>query len=123
MAKELITAANLDAYIRKDLGKLFITPNRLITAGAKDELRQRGIQLVYGEEPAPVQPAAPCRTSCGTGNSPSAGCGDRAPAGVDTLKRLAAIVAAILREQYGMTDEKEIVTLAVKILKAVKDSI
>lgn len=111
MAKELITVANLDAYIRKDLGKLFITRNRLITAGAKDELRQRGVQLVYGEEPSPVQPAAPCGAACG------------APAGVDTLKRLAAIVVAILREQYGIRDEKEIETIAVKILRIVKDSI
>lgn len=122
MAKELITATNLDAYIRKDLGKLFITPNRLITAGAKDELRQRGVQLVYGPEPAPVQPAAPCPASCGTSGS-SGGCGNSVPAGVDTLKRLAAIVVAILREQYGIRDEKEIETLAIKILKAVKNSI
>lgn len=123
MAKELITVANLDAYIRKDLGKLFITPNRLITAGAKDELRKRGVQLVYGAEPAPAQPAACCPTSCGAGSSPSGGCGEKAPAGVDTLKRLAAIVVAILREQYGIRDEKEIETIAIKILKAVKNSI
>ena len=56
MAKQLITTANLDTYIRKDLGKLFVTPDRLVTAGVKDELRRRGVQLVYGPEPAPVQP-------------------------------------------------------------------
>ncbi|MCH5277380.1 MAG: hypothetical protein J1E80_06045 [Desulfovibrionaceae bacterium] len=117
MAKELITVANLDAYVRKDLGKLFITPNRLITAGAKDELRSRGVQLVYGDEPAPVQPAAPCQGVCGVSRAGSA------PAGVDTLKRLAVIVVAILREQYGIRDEKELESLAVKILKTVRNSL
>lgn len=105
MAKKLITTANLESFIRKDLGKLYVTSDRVLTAGAKDELKHRGIALVYGPEPAPLQPA-PC-----------------APAAPDKLKRAAAIVVAILREQYGMTDESQIQALAVKILKAVKDSI
>ena len=108
MAKQLITTANLDTYIRKDLGKLFVTPDRLVTAGVKDELKRRGVQLVYGPEPAPVQPVC---------------CSAPQADGADKLKRAAAIVVAILREQYGMTDESQIQAVAVKILKAVKDSI
>lgn len=108
MAKKLITTANLDTYIRKDLGKLFVTPDRLVTAGVKDELKRRNVQLVYGQEPAPVQPA--------TLSAPQAD-------GADKLKRAAAIVVAMLREQYGITDESRIQAVAVKVLKAVKDSI
>lgn len=125
MAKELITTANLDAYIRKDHGALFITPGRLITAGAKDELRRRKVRLIYGPEPDPAPPAPPRRDTCGTGcgTGPQAACPDGTPAGVDTLRRLATIVVTILRERYGMTDANEIETLAVKILKAVKASL
>ncbi len=101
MAKKLITTANLEDFIRKDLGKLYVTPERVITAGAKDELRNRGVQVVYGPEPAPLQPLS-------------------AP---ERISRAAALIVSILRDRYGLEDESQIQALAVKILKVVKDNL
>ena len=61
MKKELITVDNVNNYISKQDGKLYVFGNRLLTAGAKDELGRRRVSVVYGPEPvaAPVQaPAA-----------------------------------------------------------------
>ena len=69
MKKELITVDNINNYISKQDGKLYVFGNRLLTAGAKDELGRRRVSVVYGPEPvaAPVQaPAASCGSVSGT---------------------------------------------------------
>lgn len=46
MGKKLITVGNYQEFVCGD--KLFVTNEFIITAGAKDSLRQAGIELVYG---------------------------------------------------------------------------
>ena len=52
MKKELISRDNLDSFINKDDGKLYLGSGRLLTPGAKDELARRNVAIVYGEPPA-----------------------------------------------------------------------
>ena len=44
MKKELISVENLDAFICRQDGKLYVDRNRILSPGAKDELsaRRRG---------------------------------------------------------------------------------
>lgn len=46
MGKKLITVGNYQEYVCGN--KLFVTNEYIITAGAKDSLREAGIELVYG---------------------------------------------------------------------------
>ena len=43
MKKELICVDNLDAFICKQDGKLYVDQGRILTPGAKDELARRGV--------------------------------------------------------------------------------
>ena len=59
MKKELITVDNVNNYICKQDGKLYVFGNRLLTAGAKDELGRRRVSVVYGPEPVAAPAPAP----------------------------------------------------------------
>ena len=141
MKKELITVDNVNNYISKQDGKLYVFGNRLLTAGAKDELGRRRVSVVYGPEPvaAPVQaPAASCgsvsgtpcgkshgtcRGGCNCGSAITPGIAAGAPLGSYTsVESLALALAAMLKEKYGVTDPAELKELTAKALKAIRDN-
>ena len=144
MKKELITVDNINNYISKQDGKLYVFGNRLLTAGAKDELGRRRVAVVYGPEPvaAPVAsaPAAPaaaasssscacgkshgsCRGGCNCGSAITPGIAAGAPLGSYTsVESLALALASMLKEKYGVTDPAELKELTAKALKAIRDN-
>ena len=141
MKKELITVDNVNNYISKQDGKLYVFGNRLLTAGAKDELGRRRVSVVYGPEPvaAPVQaPAASCgsasgtpcgkshgtcRGGCNCGSAITPGIAAGAPLGSYTsVESLALALATMLKEKYGVTDPTELKELTAKALKAIRDN-
>ena len=141
MKKELITVDNVNNYISKQDGKLYVFGNRLLTAGAKDELGRRRVSVVYGPEPvaAPVQaPAASCgsasgtpcgkshgtcRGGCNCGSAITPGIAAGAPLGSYTsVESLALALATMLKEKYGVTDPSELKELTAKALKAIRDN-
>ena len=124
MKKELITVDNLDTYICKQDGKLYVFGPRLLTAGAKDELSRRRVSIEYGPEPFATAPACdkangPCRGGCKV-------CGTIAlepAASFGSLENLARTVVTALRDKYGVTDPEELKQLTAKALKAIKAQI
>ena len=152
MKKELITVDNVNNYISKQDGKLYVFGNRLLTAGAKDELGRRRVAVVYGPEPvvapAPVAvkptsaaaPAAPaaaasssscacgkshgsCRGGCNCGSAITPGIAAGAPLGSYTsVESLALALASMLKEKYGVSDPAELKELTAKALKAIRDN-
>ena len=145
MKKELITVDNVNNYISKQDGKLYVFGNRLLTAGAKDELGRRRVSVVYGPEPvaAPAQApaAAPasscgsasgtpcgkshgsCRGGCNCGSAITPGIAAGAPLGSYTsVESLALALASMLKEKYGVTDPAELKELTAKALKAIRDN-
>ena len=139
MKKELITVDNVNNYISKQDGKLYVFGNRLLTAGAKDELGRRRVSVVYGPEPvaAPVAPASSCGSAAGTpcgkshgtcrggcncGSSITPGIAAGAPLGSYTsVESLALALATMLKDKYGVTDPAELKELTAKALKAIRD--
>lgn len=132
MKKELICVENLDAFIRKQDGKLYVDQGRILTPGAKDELARRGVSIVYGPEPAPepapvaaCQTAAPCRGCCGTGRTfyvgPEEGSSSLAAAG--SLESLSIAVASMLKKQYGVTDPEQLRAMTIEALKTIRDNV
>ena len=144
MKKELITVDNVNNYISKQDGKLYVFGNRLLTAGAKDELGRRRVAVVYGPEPVaapapvaakPASAAAPasscacgkshgsCRGGCNCGSSITPGIAAGAPLGSYTsVESLALALASMLKEKYGVTDPAELKELTAKALKAIRDN-
>ena len=143
MKKELITVDNVNNYISKQDGKLYVFGNRLLTAGAKDELGRRRVAVVYGPEPVaapaaaakPAASAAPasscacgkshgsCRGGCNCGSAITPGIAAGAPLGSYTsVESLALALASMLKEKYGVTDPAELKELTAKALKAIRDN-
>ena len=141
MKKELITVDNVNNYICKQDGKLYVFGNRLLTAGAKDELGRRRVTVVYGPEPVVVPAAAPasscssaagtpcgkshgaCRGGCNCGSAITPGIAAGAPLGSYTsVESLALALATMLKEKYGVTDPAELKDLTAKALKAIRDN-
>ena len=145
MKKELITVDNVNNYISKQDGKLYVFGNRLLTAGAKDELGRRRVAVVYGPEPvaAPVAAAKPaaaatatpasscacgkshgsCRGGCNCGSAITPGIAAGAPLGSYTsVESLALALASMLKDKYGVTDPAELKELTAKALKAIRDN-
>ena len=142
MKKELITVDNVNNYISKQDGKLYVFGNRLLTAGAKDELGRRRVSVVYGPEPVAAAAAAPasscgsssagtpcgkshgtCRGGCNCGSAITPGIAAGAPLGSYTsVESLALALATMLKEKYGVTDPAELKELTAKALKAIRDN-
>ena len=143
MKKELITVDNVNNYISKQDGKLYVFGNRLLTAGAKDELGRRRVSVVYGPEPVAAPAAAPaaaasscgsaagtpcgkshgtCRGGCNCGSAITPGIAAGAPLGSYTsVESLALALATMLKDKYGVTDPAELKELTAKALKAIRD--
>lgn len=64
MGKKLITVGNYQQYVNN--GKLYMTSDYIITAGAKDTLRVEGIELVYGEVKSIAATGKSCNNQCFT---------------------------------------------------------
>ena len=143
MKKELITVDNVNNSISKQDGKLYVFGNRLLTAGAKDELGRRRVAVVYGPEPVaapaaaakPAASAAPasscacgkshgsCRGGCNCGSAITPGIAAGAPLGSYTsVESLALALASMLKDKYGVTDPAELKELTAKALKAIRDN-
>lgn len=141
MKKELITVDNVNNYICKQDGKLYVFGNRLLTAGAKDELGRRRVTVVYGPEPVVAPAAAPasscssaagtpcgkshgtCRGGCNCSSAITPGIAAGAPLGSYTsVESLALALATMLKEKYGVTDPAELKDLTAKALKAIRDN-
>ena len=141
MKKELITVDNVNNYISKQDGKLYVFGNRLLTAGAKDELGRRRVTVVYGPEPVVAPAAAPasscssaagtpcgkshgtCRGGCNCSSAITPGIAAGAPLGSYTsVESLALALATMLKEKYGVTDPAELKDLTAKALKAIRDN-
>ena len=122
MKKELISRDNLDSFINKDDGKLYLGSGRLLTPGAKDELARRNVAIVYGEPPASEHTQQDgCGCGCGTATfyvGPEQG-----TVQPKSLEQLARTVAAMLSREYGVTDPEQLKSLTVEALKTIKNNI
>jgi hypothetical protein len=86
MSKVLLTKNNIEAYISNNQSKLYVDKNMILTSGAQDIIRSRGISILYDsvreEEPE--------------GETYSQ---------IETITKR---VINILKDQYNITDEDQI---------------
>ena len=110
MKKTLIQLANLDDFICKASGKLYLDGSKILTAGAKDELAKRGIGIVYEKGGAQRDNHA--------GKACQAGSKDR-----EELENLLISVAALLKKECGITNPKELKEKSIQMVQTIRKSL
>ena len=123
MKKELISTDNLDSFICKEDGKLYVGPGRLLTPGAKDELARRHVAIVYGEQPLPAIAPQQEGCRCGCGSTTFYVGPEEGALKPKSLEQLARTVAAMLSKEYGVSDPEQLRELTVEALKTIKNNI
>ena len=101
MGKTLITLDNIDEFVC--CGKLAMDSTKIITAGARDELTKRGIEVVYGK--------AEGQCCC---HEQAHGHHDAQP-----NEELLVGVAAIIRQHYGITDPETLKKVTLETVAAI----
>ena len=101
MGKTLITLDNIDEFVC--CGKLAMDSTKIITAGARDELTKRGIEVVYGE--------AEGQCCC---HEQAHGHHEAQPD-----EDLLVGVAAIIRQHYGITDPETLKKVTLETVAAI----
>ena len=104
MGKTLITLDNIDEIDCS--GKLAMDSTKIITAGARDELTKRGIEVVYGE----------AEGQCCCHEQAHDHAHDHAH-GHD--EELLIGVAAIIRQHYGITDPEMLKKVTLETVAAI----
>ena len=105
MGKTLITLDNIDEFVC--CGKLAMDSTKIITAGARDELTKRGIEVVYGE----AEGQCCCHEQANDHEH-----GHHAPQHDEDLL---VGVAAIIRQHYGITDPEMLKKVTLETVAAI----
>ena len=90
MAKKLVGEKGVEALVID--GNFYMDGTVILTPGAKDVLRDKKVPIVYGEKPEASAPAACAPAAC-------------------EKDQLEAAVAAILKKEYGITDQAQVKAL------------
>ncbi len=85
MGKVLITKNNIETYISKNQLKLYVDKNMILTSGAQDIIRNKGISIIYDKSREEVEHGISSE-----------------------LETTTKMVIKILREQHGITDAAHI---------------
>ena len=91
MAKKLVSEKGVEALIVGDC--FYMDGTVILTPGAKDVLRNKGVTIVYGAKPETSEE--------------------------DPLE---ATVAALLKKEYGITDEAQVKAVSCKVVDMIKQN-
>lgn len=120
MAKELITADNVEQFVCD--GKLCMNGSRILTPGARDVLGKKHVEVVYGE--APCNNTA-CRNPCGNAawqgsSSPvAAGQCTSGACNAEFDEDVLVGVAAIIKRHYNITNPEELRRVTLTTVRAI----
>ncbi|QQS87870.1 hypothetical protein [Fusobacterium canifelinum] len=109
MSKRFITLKDVEEQISN--GKIYLDKKAILSSSLQDYIRERNIQVVYGEETCSVKPSiedcACLKAEVNNTNSKA-----------DDFAEVARMVVKILKNDYGIQDEKKIMQV-IKIIREV----
>ena len=109
MSKRFITLKDVEEQIGS--GKIYLDKKAILSSSLQDYIREHNIQVVYGEETCSVKPSiedcACLKAEVNNTNSKA-----------DDFAEVARMVVKILKNDYGIQDEKKIMQV-IKIIKEV----
>ena len=108
MSKRFITLKDVEEQIGS--GKIYLDKKAILSSSLQDYIREHNIQVVYGEETCSVKPSiedcACLKEEVNNTNSKA-----------DNFAEVARMVVKILKNDYGIQDEKKIM----QVIKVVKE--
>ena len=109
MSKRFITLKDVEEQISN--GKIYLDKKAILSSSLQDYIRERNIQVVYGEETCSVKPSiedcACLKAEVNSTNSKA-----------DDFAEVARMVVKILKNDYGIQDEAKIMQV-IKIIREV----
>ena len=109
MSKRFITLKDVEEQISN--GKIYLDEKAILSSSLQDYIRERNIQVVYGEETCSVKPSiedcACLKAEVNSTNSVA-----------DDFAEVARMVVKILKNDYGIQDEAKIMQV-IKIIREV----
>ena len=109
MSKRFITLKDVEEQIGS--GKIYLDKKAILSSSLQDYIREHNIQVVYGEETCSAKPSvedcACLKEEVNNTNSKA-----------DDFAEVARMVVKILKNDYGIQDEKKIMQV-IKIIKEV----
>ncbi|WP_300671295.1 hypothetical protein [Desulfoluna sp.] len=91
MAKKLVSEKDVETLVCG--GNFYMDGSIILTPGAKDFLRNKGVTIVYGAKPERSEE-----------------------------DQLEATVAALLKKEYGITDEAQVKAVSGKVVEIIKEN-
>lgn len=108
MSKRFITLKDVEEQIGS--GKIYLDKKAILSSSLQDYIREHNIQVVYGEETCSVKPSiedcACLKEEVNNTNSKA-----------DDFAEVARMIIKILKNDYGIHDEKKIM----QVIKVVKE--
>lgn len=113
MSKRFITLKDVEQQINN--GKIYLDKKAILSSSLQDYIREHNIQVVYGEETCSVKPSVEdCVTLKEEVNNGVNNINSKA----DDFAETARMIVKILKNDYGIQDEKKIMQV-IKIIKEV----
>ena len=108
MSKRFITLKDVEEQISN--GKIYLDKKAILSSSLQDYIRERNIQVVYGEETCSVKPSI---EDCACLKEEVNNTKSKA----DDFAEVARMVVKILKNDYGIQDEAKIM----QVIKVVKE--
>ena len=109
MSKRFITLKDVEEQISN--GKIYLDKKAILSSSLQDYIREHNIEVVYGEETCSVKPSV---EDCACLKEEVNNTKSKA----DDFAEVARMVVKILKNDYGIQDEKKIMQV-IKIIKEV----
>ena len=111
MSKKFITLKDVEQQISN--GKIYLDTKAILSSSLQDYIREHNIEVVYGAETCSVKPSVEdCACLKEAVNTTTA------TSKIDDFAEVARLVVRILKNDYGIQDEKKIMQV-IKIIREV----
>ena len=108
MSKRFITLKDVEEQISN--GKIYLDEKAILSSSLQDYIREHNIQVIYGEETCSVKPSV---EDCACLKEEVNNTKSKA----DDFAEVARMIVKILKNDYGIQDEKKIM----QVIKVVKE--
>ena len=108
MSKRFITLKDVEEQISN--GKIYLDEKAILSSSLQDYIREHNIQVIYGEETCSVKPSV---EDCACLKEEVNNTKSKA----DDFAEVARMIVKILKNDYGIHDEKKIM----QVIKVVKE--
>ncbi len=106
MKKQLIGAHNIDDFINPDTSSLCVDAGMILSPGAKDILRNKGVTIVYGEVAKKSDVNTAISSDITTKETKH-----------DSQVLLIKKIANMLSNEYGIKEEKQLRTISLQVMR------